>query len=311
MKNLFKRSIIYRIFRYFFKSYIIFIFRKFFPKLYTKYRFKKLFSYYPNLDNPKSFNEKINWIKLYALKNNPLIIKCVDKSTAREYVEQMNCSELLYEIYGVWDKVEDIEWEKLPHSFVLKCNHGCGFNIFCKDKNSFNIEMAKKKLTKWMKNDFSILNNEYQYQLITRKIICEEFLQEQDEILPLDYKLHCFNGVFDFLLICKDRAKGQCKYYAFDRNWNNLIYRYSQINQENTIKEPPEFKKMIEYAELLSKPFPFVRIDFYLIKSKIYIGEFTFTPCAGFDYGIIKEIDFMLGEKININDFKNIADKNI
>lgn len=223
----------------------------------------------------------------------------------------MNCGEILNELYGVWDRVEDIEWEKLPQSFVLKCNHGCGYNIVCKDKNSLDIEQAQRKLSKWMSEDFSLVNNENHYKRIKRKIICEKFLQEPDEDLPIDYKLHCFNGKFDFLLICKERATGHCKYYSFDRNWNNLIYRYSQIKQENTIKKPPEFDQMIEYAERLSKPFPFVRIDFYLINSHIYFGEFTFTPCAGFDYAIIKEIDFILGEKMNIDDFKNITGKNI
>lgn len=276
-----------------------------FPVIQTKILYKKVFKRDLDLKVPKTFNEKIIWIKLYGLKDKPIVITCADKFLVREYIKSINCEEILVELYGVWDKVEEIEWDKLPQSFVIKCNHDCGYNLFCNDKNLLDIEQTKNKISKWMSNDISLRTFEYYYKKIPRKIICEKLLNDSQGNAPIDFKFFCFYGKIEFLLVCKGRDKGKVRYYAFDRNWTSLNYRYSQYGLDNYYEKPEEMDRMMDYAESLSQAFPFVRMDFYLVDSKIYLGEFTFTPSAGFDADLIYEVDQFLGEKLNINDYKN------
>ncbi len=255
-----------------------------------------------DLNNPKKFNEKLMWLKIYRYSNNKQIFKCSDKYQMRQYVQQKTKNEdLLVKLYGVYDKVEDIEWSKFPNKFVIKCTHGCGFNIVCTDKNKFNIEMAKKNLKKWLKMKFGYKTAETHYTHIKPKIICEKFIESQN-ILPIDYKFYCFNGIPKVVLVCTDRATAR-KADFFDLDWNELILRDDNTNTKDAkqkIKKPNSFNEMIRYASILSKDFEFVRVDFYEENEKPIVSELTYTPAACLAY-YSKTGDEYLSNLLNLN----------
>ena len=253
------------------------------PKLNTKivyfFKFRKTI----DLKCPKTLDEKIQWLKLNTYYRNPLVTQCTDKYEVRKYVKECGCGEILNDLYGVYTSVEDISWEKLPNKFVLKWNFGCGQNLICFDKSKLDIEGAKKKLRKWYKehHTFYLPYSEMQYKGIPPRIVCERLIETVDGDLPIDYKLYCFNGVADCVLVCTNRQSGHPDYYFFDRGWK--LKRYNRKGKEAsvdfTLPRPDNFEKLFEYADKLSKPFPFVRVDFYLEKGEITFGELTFTPC--------------------------------
>lgn len=267
------------------------------PVFATKFFYKKVFNRSLNLNNPKTLNEKILWLKLNTYKNNELVTQCADKFKVRQYVQEVGCGEILNELYNVWDKVEDINWSKLPSKFAIKVNHGCGYNIICDNKDDLNIKECKYKLKKWLKEDFWKLNAEINYRYIQKKITCEKFIETDKGLLPEDYKIYCFNGIPKYVLLCVDRGKGRPKYYYYDYEWNLMPYTKDALENPNLKLEKPEgIDEMFEYAYKLSKPFPFVRTDFYLNKGKIIFGELTFTPSAGLDIKRTPEVDRKLGE---------------
>ena len=283
-----------------FKSLLTCISPTFNTKVVYYFKFKKRI----NLKHPVTLDEKIQWLKLNTYYKNPLVTQCADKYEVRKYVEECGCGEILNDLYGVYTCVEDIPWEKLPDQFVLKWNFGCGQNLICFDKNKLDIEGAKKKLRKWHKehNTFYLPYSEMQYKGIPPKIICEKLIETVEGDLPIDYKLYCFNGVADCVLVCTNRRSGHPDYYFFDRKWN--LKRYNRKGQEAsvdfTLPRPDNFEKLFEYADKLSKPFPFVRADFYLEKGKITFGELTFTPCGGFDVNRLPETQLKFGEMVRI-----------
>jgi len=274
------------------------------PLLETKivYRFamnKKL-----NLSNPKTFNEKIQWLKLYY--KNPLIGKCADKYMLREYAEKLGLQDILNEIYGIYENAENIDFDTLPEKFVIKCTHGSGYNIICTDKHSLNLQQVRKKLDKWMKSRYSVIAAELQYDEIKPRIIIEKYLGNEQEKVPLDYKIFCFNGHVRLTMVCKGRYEEEkTKFYYFDNNWKMLPIDKSYkgiYNEEKKyyIKKPYTFDKMIFYAEKLSASFPFVRVDFYEYENKVILGEMTFTPCAGLDNTLTEYGDLFLGNMISL-----------
>lgn len=274
------------------------------PTISSKVLFRLILGQKLNLKNPQTMNEKLMWLKLNTYNNNSLVTKCVDKYRVREYVKENGCDEILNDLIGVWDNVNDINWDVLPNKFVIKCNHGCKYNIICQDKNNFDIEDAKIKLNNWIKTDYWKSHAEVNYKYICRKIICERYLNDGTGYLPEDYKFHCFNGKAEYVMICVGRENGKPKYYYFDRLWNMMEFSQDALGISKktcVIEKPQEIDKMFKYAEKLSKPFPFVRVDFYLIKGKIIFGELTFTPSGCLDSDIFLEADKKMGEKIILN----------
>ncbi|WP_212667924.1 ATP-grasp fold amidoligase family protein [Virgibacillus pantothenticus] len=267
----------------------------------TKRFFKKAFGYSLDLSNPRTLNEKILWLKLNTYKNNPLVTQCADKYLVREYVKTSGCEEILNELIGAWNTVDEINWNELPNRFALKVNHGCGYNIICDNKDDLNIKQTKKQLSKWLKEDFWKLNAEINYQYIPKKIICEKYIQTKSGSLPEDYKVYCFNGVPQFVMLCIDREKEDPKFFYFDRSWNLMPYTKDAIeNIDIKIKKPKGIDDMFKYAEKLSKPFPFVRADFYLNNGKTIFGELTFTPSAGLDTSRLPKTDKTLGKFLKL-----------
>ncbi len=275
------------------------------PRLNTEFLYYIKFKKRINLKNPQTLDEKIQWLKFNTYYKNPLVTQCADKYSVREYVEQCGCGEILNELYGVYDRVEEIPWDKLPNQFVIKWNFGCGQNLICFDKNKLEIDFAKKQLKKWYKEHktFYLPGSQMQYKGILPKLICEKLIETEDGGLPLDYKLYCFNGVAECVLVCANRKSGHPDYYFFDREWRLKRYNKQGKNAPAnfTLPKPTSLDKLFEYADKLSRPFPFVRVDFYLEKGKITFGELTFTPCAGFDVNRLPETQLLFGKMVDLN----------
>ena len=248
------------------------------PKLLSKILYKERFGKKLNLKNPKNFNEKLMWLKLNNYAKNPLVWQCADKYRVREYIKSKGISEkYLPEIIKTYDDAKKINFDELPNKFALKCTHGCGFNIICTDKKSLNQEETIKKLNKWQKTIFGLDTAEPHYSHIKPIIICEKFIESEKYEWPIDYKLYCFNGKPELVLIHEDRKK-HSKVSSYDTKWNHVKVDITETN--TSIKKPHCIEKMLKIAKILSKDFLFVRIDFYEEKGEPIIGEMTFTPGA-------------------------------
>lgn len=269
---------------------------------FLKRKYKIVMGKELNLDNPQTFNEKLQWLKVYWRDDRATI--CADKYRVREYVKERGCEEILNELYGVWDNADDIDFDKLPNSFVLKANHGCGYNIFIKDKTQIDIKKIKKELNKMLRQKYYIKNREWIYKGIKPKIIAEKLL-DLSQGFPIDYKFFCFDGNVDCVMVCIGRYTENTQYYFFDKEWNLLRLNKKGIEapQDFTLPMPTKYKEMIHIASKLSKGMPFVRVDLYESEGKIVFGELTFFPDAGFDKNLLEEANLYFGQKINLRGY--------
>lgn len=267
--------------------------KEFMTKVYYRIVIKKKL----NLTNPKTFNEKIQWYKLYYCPNNELVVKCSDKYAVREYLEECGCENYLNPLINVWENTNDIDWDKLPNKFAIKCNHGCAYNIICGDKNSLNREETIKTLNRWMKDDFGLYNIEPHYDKIPKKIICEKYIETPAGNLPDDYKIYYFHGVPKLILVCSEREK-KLKLSFYDLNWNVLDIGSSESDRD--INKPKLLDEAIEAGKSLSKGFPFVRVDLYDCENAIIFGELSFTLAAGMADYYTEEGDICLGKMFNL-----------
>lgn len=258
----------------------------------------------PDLDNPQTLDEKIQWMKLHYYKDNALVKQCADKWRVREYVKQCGLESILTEVIACYDDPEEIQWERLPGKFVLKWSFGNGGNVVCTDKQQLDIKQAVRELKRFQKLKFHLLAAEPQYDVEKKVLICEKFIEPEQGNSPVDYKFYCFNGEAKYVLCCIGRQDGQKpSFYFFDREWNlQRLNRQGKTAPEGfTIPKPEGIDKLFDYAEMLSQPFPFVRADFYLERGKAYFGELTFTPSGGFDYGRLPETDLLFGKMVNLD----------
>lgn len=263
--------------------------------VYLKYKFKRQLGYPLNLKNPKTFSEKIQWIKLND--HNPLYTTCSDKVAVREFVQNKIGKTYLIPIIGVYNNTREIDWGKLPDKFVLKLNTGSGYNLICKNKGNLDTKEVDKLFDAWMKEKFYQRHKEYHYRDIEKKILCEEYLE--DETL-FDYKVFCFNGKPYIIMV------EMGKQYSNHRN----IYNPDWTRHEGWITFPqdsfdipkPEcLQEMLDVASILSEGFKEVRVDFYIVKNKLYFGEMTFTSGAGFSVFSTYDFDLELGNQFDIN----------
>ncbi|MCW7764596.1 ATP-grasp fold amidoligase family protein [Photorhabdus luminescens] len=280
-----------------------------FPEYVTKSIYKDRLKKKLDLKNPTTFNEKLQWLKLNKYKDSKLVTICADKFVVRNYIIERNCREILTPIYGIWDSPYEINWSELPKKFVMKCNHGAGYNIICKNKDQLNIKDAIKKLNLWMKEDYWRKAVELVYKYIPKKIIIEKFIETSTGSLPYDYKVFCFNGKPEFVMICTERESNKPKFYFVDKKWELLPYGVDYLDINNIdLEKPQNYEKLFYYAEILSNPFPFVRVDLYLNDGIINFGELTFIHSAGMDKELNNEkhdnIDEIIGEliKLDLND---------
>lgn len=274
------------------------------PKLNTKFYYYLTFKKPLNLKNPRTLDEKIQWLKFNTYYKNPLVTQCADKYKVRDYVSECGCADILNELYYVYDDPEQINWAKLPDKFVLKWNFGCGQNFICSDKSMYNEHAVKQMLKDWKKerNTFYKFRAEMQYKNIVPKLLCERLIETEGGTLPKDYKLYCFNGRPDCALVCTNREVGHPDFYFFDRQWNLKRYNKTGLSApENfSLPKPLNFEKLFNYAAILSKPFPFVRADFYLEHGRVIFGELTFTPAGGLDSNRLPSTQYMFGDMVKL-----------
>ncbi|MRX73001.1 glycosyltransferase [Bacillus lacus] len=247
---------------------------------YIKHKYKL------NIDNPKTYNEKLNWMKLYY--KNELMPLCTDKYTVRQYVKDCGCEEILNELLWEGYDARDIPFEDLPQRFVIKVTHGSGNNIICTNKDSLDKKRTIKHVNKWLKQKYLPCYGEWFYGVIKPRIIIEKFLTEDNSNVPVDYKMFCFNnfgGEHGVALTAIDTDRFTFhKRKVYDGDWNILENQCINFpyDDANSFEKPKQYDKMKNYAKKLSKPFPHARVDFYVINNEIYFGEITFISDAGF-----------------------------
>lgn len=268
---------------------------------YLKKRFKAQIGKELNLENPETFNEKLQWLKLYD--RNPEYTILVDKYGVRDYISKVLGKEYLIPLLGVWNKPEDIDFDKLPDQFVLKCNHNSGLGMcICKDKSKLNIKKVIDELHKGLKQNYYITGREWPYKNVPRKIIAEKYMVDSMEEELKDYKIHCFNGEPKIILVCSKRfsKEGLCEDF-YDINWKKLDVKRPNCVSSKEISEPPKnLDKMLEYSKILADKKAFVRIDFYEVNGKVYFGEITFYPASGFETFVPEKWDKILGNWIDL-----------
>ena len=255
------------------------------------------------LDNPQTFNEKLQWLKLYDRK--PEYTVMVDKYKVRDYIKERIGEEYLIPLLGVWDKAEDIDFDKLPNQFVLKCNHNSGLGMYiCKDKSKLTkrqINVIRKNLAKGLKQDYYLTGREWPYKNVPRKIIAEKYMANDKNEGLTDYKFMCFKGKVKCCFVCTDRfSKEGLKITFYDTNWKIMPFRRHYPKSNEPIAKPVNYEKIIKLAEQLSKDIPFVRTDFYEINEELYFGELTFYPGSGFEEFIPHVGDEILGQWIQL-----------
>jgi len=273
------------------------------PKeVYLKYKFKKTFGFPLNLSNPRTFNEKLQWKKLYD--HNPLYTSCSDKYAVREYVKQKIGEKYLISLQYVTDKPETIPFDKLKIPFIIKSNHGSSRNILIYKKEEINKEKIKKNCSKWLKENYYYYEKEWQYKNINPRIIIEKMLLNDKNEVPEDYKFHCFNGKVEFIQVDTGRFSNH-KRTIFNKEWSKLPFRYClKLNnkpaygEDNNIKKPINLSEMILIAKKLSEGFTYVRVDLYSLNNKIYFGELTFTH-FGLSGPIILTLSRQIVEHLN------------
>lgn len=273
-------------------------------KEYLEKKFLAKIGYPLDLDNPKTFNEKLQWLKLYNRKAEYTVM--VDKYLARDYVAGVIGEEYLIPLIGQWDRAEDIDFDKLPDKFVLKCNHNSGLGMYiCKDKSKLTrreIKVIRKNLTKGLRQDYYLTGREWPYKNVPRKIIAEKYMEDKETGELRDYKFFCFDGEPKALFVATDRQaknKETC-FDFFDIEYNHLPIINGHPNAQIPPRKPRNFDKMAELARRLSANIPHVRIDFYEVNGKVYFGEITFYQNSGFIPVYPKEWDKKLGDWIDL-----------
>lgn len=253
-------------------------------------------------DHVRTFTEKIQWLRAYEYDRNPIYTKLTDKYEVRSWVESRVGKKYLIPLIGVWDDFDDIDFKKLPDAFVLKCNHGCGFNIIVQQKEKANWVMIKKTINQWMTMNYAFAGwLELQYKNIIPKIICEQYLENGNGNL-YDYKFHCFNGKPEYVYTVKNRndKSEHTKERSYDMNWNPQEFTYNGNELDESIDERPDnFSEMVEVATKLCEGFKYVRVDLYRLNTgEIYFGEMTFTPSGGLVRWEPEEMDSIMGSKL-------------
>lgn len=269
-------------------------------KKYIQFLWKHRMNYPLNLDNPQTYNEKLQWLKLYNRK--PEYTLMVDKHLVKEYVADIIGNEHIIPTLGVWENVEDIDFDVLPQQFVLKCTHDSGGLVICKNKENLDIINAKNKLKKSLNTNFYLCGREWPYKNVKPRIIAEKYMVDESGYELKDYKFLCFDGEPKILYIATDRYNPceETKFDFYDLEFNHLPFKLGHPNSINRKQRPLGFDEMLKYARALSVGIPHVRVDFYEINGKIYFGELTFFQDCGFVPFEPQDWDYKLGDLINL-----------
>ena len=290
----------------FFRRYLLVLLENLAPnipipdKLYLKIKFYCRMGKRLNLKNPQTFNEKLQWLKLYGRR--PIDTVLSDKYAVKEYITKTIGPEYVIPLLGVWDKFDDIDFDKLPNQFVLKCTHDSGGIVICKDKSKMDIKAAKKKLEKSLMIDYYVYSREKAYKNIPRRIIAEQYMEDAESSELKDYKFFCFDGEVKFFKIDFGRfVEHRANYYTPQGELLSLGEEKFPPNPNAQVVVPQNLETMVELAEKLSKGKPFVRVDFYDVANHIYFGEFTFSPGSGMNKLKPEGWDEKIGEWIKLD----------
>lgn len=267
-------------------------------KIFLRHWYMSVTGKYLNLDNPRTFNEKIQWLKLYD--STPIKTRLADKYLVRDWVKEKIGEQYLIPILGVYDKFEDIDFAKLPNQFVIKCNHGSGWNIIVTDKSKLDLNDAKTKLDKWLNTNFAFLcGYELHYRDIKPKIIIEKYMEELGTAL-YDYRFFCCDGKVQQIWVDVFSGTPQHKRKIYDTKWKELNFTVKWPRLESNIEKPKNLDKMISLAETMAEGFALVRVDFYDVNNHIYFGEMTFTSMSGTGKFSSSQAELELGSKIKL-----------
>lgn len=281
------------------------IVKSLFPITYVKKQYKYITHHSLNLHNPTRYTEKLQYLRLFVYPNDPLVIKCAGRVTVRDYINELDLENYLIPVLGVYDSFDDINFKELPNSFVMKCSHASGFNEIIRDKNNMNVQISRKNFNRWLKTNYGNKTLEKQYSPIKPQIIIESFIGDL-VTLPTEYKIHVFNGVARSMYVVTGRG--------IDIRYNNYYIDWtpfdgSQFNgwkkRDEKLPIPDNWQEMVQLAETLCKPFPFVRLDLYNINGHIYFSEMTFTPAKGTLILDNDECDFEMGKWLDITKYIN------
>lgn len=275
------------------------IFRLIPDPLYIKIKYKLIMNKSLNLDNPKTFNEKIQWLKLYD--RNPKYTQLVDKWEVRKYISKKIGKEYLIPVIGVYNSFDEIDFDSLPNQFVLKPNHTSGDVYICKDKSKINFKALKKQVKRWLKKEYYWIHREYPYKTVKPRIICEKYMVDESGVELKDYKFFCFNGKPKCILVGLNRhSPTGLNIDFYDMDWNQMPFERQYPRSGKIIPKPKSFDKMVKFAELLSKDIAFVRVDFYEVAGHPYFGELTFYPASGYGEFNPESYDELLGSWIQL-----------
>ena len=268
---------------------------------YLRLMYWKKFERKLNLLNPQTFNEKLQWLKLYDRR--PEYTNMVDKYEAKKYVAGIIGDEYIIPTLGVWDTFDAIDFSKLPDQFVLKCTHDSGGLVICKDKKNLDIETARKKINRSLKTNYYLQGREWPYKNVKPRIIAETYMEDKGTAELRDYKFFCFNGLAKCFKIDFDRfIEHHANYYDAENNILDFGEVICPPEQGKIIEFPKTLPDMKQLAEKLSKDIPFLRVDFYDVDGKVYFGEMTFYPASGLGEWTSDEADKTLGEWIKLPD---------
>ena len=267
---------------------------------FLKMRFKNTVGRPLDLENPRGFNDKIQWLKLYDRKS--VYTTMVDKYEAKQYVAERIGEEYIIPTLGVWDSFDEIDFDVLPDRFVLKCTHDSGGLVIVKDKAALNKKQAKKRIEACLKKNFFWWGREWPYKNVKPRILAESFMEDEKTAELRDYKFFCFDGEVKALFVASERQKAgeEVKFDFFDADFNHLPIRNGHPNADVWPEKPSQFEKMKILASKLSEGVPHLRVDFYEVNGKIYFGELTFAHFSGMKPFEPEQWDYTLGSWITL-----------
>lgn len=278
-------------------------------RLFLQVMYFRCFGQWLNLKNPKTFNEKLQWLKLHDRK--PEYTRMVDKYEAKVYIAEKLGEEYVIPTLGVWDHFDDIDFDSLPNQFVLKCTHDSGGLVICRDKSKLDIQATRKKIEASLKSNYYWHKREWPYKNVKPRIIAEQYLEETAEDALKDYKFFCFHGVPKVMYISNDHGEDPRTDF-FDMDYNHLPLKARDPNADVSPDKPEKFEEMRQLATVLSQNIPHLRVDFYYVDGKVYLGEMTFYHMSGFTEFTPMEWNIRMGEWIKIpskdteNEGKNV-----
>ena len=278
-------------------------FELFIIKNIIRYLFIKRLGYIPNLKNPRTYNEKIQWLKLNNFIHDQKVAERSDKYLVRDFIEEKGYGECLIKLFGVWDQPDDIQWEILPNRFILKLSNGSGpdYRWFVKDKSRFDKTQFSNQAKKKLKAGYGYWKGEFQYGKIPVKIIAEEYLLDGEKPIK-DYKFYCFHGQVVFFSVEIGKLTGNHRREYYNKHWKKhpIAFRTDPPSPDPPFEQPDNFKHMIKIAEELSHGYPHIRVDLYNIKGEIYFGELTYASSSGIAQWKPKFLDIEYGNKMDL-----------